>query len=133
DVVCPLYPKINRDIMLMGLFLHDIGKTRELSYDGAFAYTPRGLLVGHIVEGAVMLRAKAQQVMRETGQRLPPHAALVLEHIILSHHGEAAFGAVKTPSTPEAVLVSLLDNMDAKTHMALAATRDARNPSVDLR
>ncbi len=133
DAICPLYPKISRDIVMMGLFLHDIGKTRELVYDRTFAYSPRGMLVGHIVEGAVMLRAKAQQVMRETGQRLPPHAALVLEHIILSHHGEAAFGAVKTPSTPEAILVSLLDNVDAKTAMALAATRQERNPEVDLR
>lgn len=133
DVICPLYPKMNRDIVLMGLFLHDIGKTRELAFDGAFTYTPRGMLVGHIVEGAVMLRAKAQQVMRTTGQRLPPHAALVLEHIILSHHGVPEFGAVKIPATPEAILVSLLDNLDAKTNMALSATRDARNPNVDLR
>ena len=133
NVVCPLYPKLNRDVVMMGLFLHDIGKTRELQFDRTFAYTPRGLLVGHIVEGAVMLRAKAQQVMRETGQRLPPNAALVLEHIILSHHGEAAFGAVKPPSTPEAILVSLLDNLDAKTAMAIAAAREGRNPEVDLR
>ncbi len=126
DVVCPLYPKINRDIVMMGLFLHDLGKTRELSYDRAFGYTDRGELIGHIVEGAIMLHDKAQEVMRQTGTRMPPGAVMVLQHIIISHHGEPEFGAAKVPATPEAILVSMLDNMDAKTTMALAAARPDR-------
>lgn len=128
DRVCPLYPAINRDVVMMGLFLHDLGKTRELVYDRAFAYTDRGELIGHIVEGAIMLHDRAQQVMRATGQRLPRHAVTVLQHIILSHHGTPEFGAARTPATPEAILVSLLDNLDAKTVMVLAATRPARAP-----
>ncbi len=72
NLICPLYPKINRDIVLLGLFLHDLGKTRELIYDRAFGYSDRGELIGHIVEGAVMLHDKAQQVMREQGIRMPP-------------------------------------------------------------
>src|SRR6185295_1367847 len=87
DRVCPLYPKINRDLVMMGLFLHDLGKTRELSYDAAFGYTDRGELIGHIVEGAIMLHDKAQQLMREQGMRLPAGALMVLQHIIVSHHG----------------------------------------------
>jgi 3'-5' exoribonuclease len=123
DRICPLYPKINRDIVMLGLFLHDLGKTRELVYDRTFAYSDRGELIGHIVEGALMLHDKAQQVMRTTGQRLPPNMVMVLQHIIISHHGEPEYGAAKVPATPEAILVALLDNLDAKTAMALAAAR----------
>jgi 3'-5' exoribonuclease len=126
DRVCPLYPKISRDLVMMGLFLHDLGKTRELVYDRGFAYTDRGELVGHIVDGVIMLRDKAQQVMRDAGLRFPPNAILVLEHIIVSHHGVPEFGAVKLPATPEAILVSMLDNLDAKTSIALAAARPDR-------
>jgi 3'-5' exoribonuclease len=131
DRICPLYPKINRDLVMMGLFLHDLGKTRELSYDKAFSYTDRGELVGHIVEGVLMLREKAHVLMRERGIRIPPDALLVLEHIILSHHGVPEFGAAKIPATPEAIMVSILDNLDAKTFMALAAARPD-NLAADL-
>ena len=123
DRICPLYPKINRDVVILGLFLHDLGKTRELVYDRTFSYSDRGELIGHIVEGAIMLHDKAQQVMRQTGQRLPPNLVMVLQHIILSHHGVPEFGAARIPATPEALLVSMLDNLDAKTHIALAAAR----------
>jgi len=123
DRVCPLYPKISRDVVMLGLFLHDLGKTRELIYDRTFSYSDRGELIGHIVEGAIMLHDKAQQAMRLTGQRLPPNLVMVLQHIILSHHGVPEFGAAKLPSTPEAIMVSQLDNLDAKTHMSLAAAR----------
>ncbi|MFG0325744.1 MAG: 3'-5' exoribonuclease YhaM family protein [Phycisphaerales bacterium JB037] len=132
SVVCPLYPKINRDLVMMGLFLHDLGKTRELSYDGPFGYTDRGELVGHIVEGAIMLHDKAQQMMLQTGQRLPAGALTVLQHIILSHHGIPEYGAAKIPSTPEAILVSMLDNVDAKTTIALDAARPDRASAFDL-
>jgi 3'-5' exoribonuclease len=123
DRLCPVYPRVNRDVVMLALFLHDLGKTRELVFDRTFAYSDRGELIGHIVEGAIMLHDKAQQVMRVTGQRLPPNLVMVLQHIILSHHGVPEFGAAKIPATPEAILVSLLDNLDAKTTMALCAAR----------
>jgi 3'-5' exoribonuclease len=131
DVVCPLYPKINRDLVLMGLFLHDLGKTRELVYDRTFSYSDRGELVGHIVEGALMLQEKTHTLMRDHGIRLPPGALTVLQHIILSHHGIPEYGAAKIPATPEAILVSMLDNVDAKTTMALAAARPDRASTFD--
>jgi len=130
--VCPHYPKINQDVVLVGLFLHDLGKTRELAWDRGFDYTDRGLLVGHLVEGAIMLHDKAQQVMRDTGQRLPAHALTVLQHIIVSHHGEPEYGAAKRPATPEAALVALIDNLDAKTTIALDAARPDAQPALDL-
>lgn len=132
NAVCPLYPQISRDIVVMGLFLHDLGKTRELVFDRSFSYTDRGELVGHIVDGAIMLHDRAQQVMRATGQRLPKHAVMVLQHIILSHHGVPEFGAAKLPMTPEAILVAILDNLDAKTVMALGAARPDRAHPIDL-
>lgn len=131
DRVCPLYPRINRDLVLLGLFIHDMGKTRELRFDRTFAYTDHGELVGHVVEGAMILRDKAREVMRQTGVRLPPGALMVLEHIVLSHHGQPEYGAARVPATPEAILVSLLDNLDARTSMALEAARPAR-PAAGL-
>lgn len=133
DAVCPLYPRINRDIVVLGLFLHDLGKTRELFYDRAFGYTDRGELIGHIVEGAIMLHDKAQQTMANKGVRLPAGALTVLQHIVLSHHGIPEYGAAKVPMTPEAILVSLLDNVDAKVEIALAAARPIEQRAFDLR
>lgn len=132
DRICPLYPKINRDLVVMGCFLQDIGKTRELRYDRAFSYTDQGELIGHIVEGTHMLRAKTEQLMREKGVRLPPGAAMILEHIILSHHGLPEHGAAKVPMSPEAVLVSHIDALDAKTVIALDAARPTNAPAADL-
>lgn len=132
SLVCPLYPRINRDIVLVGLFLHDLGKTRELSWHGVFEYTDRGELVGHIVEGVIMLRDKAEQVMRNQGVRLPKNALMVLEHIILSHHQRPEYGAAKIPATPEAMLVAMIDDLDAKTTIALAAARPEFSRAMDL-
>ncbi|MBX3385127.1 MAG: HD domain-containing protein [Phycisphaeraceae bacterium] len=123
DRVCPLYPRVSRDTVILGLFLHDLAKTRELVFDRTFAYTDRGELIGHIVEGAIMLHDKAQQVMRNQGVRLPRNLVMVLQHIILSHHGVPEFGAAKVPATPEAIMINLIDNLDAKTVMALSAAR----------
>lgn len=132
DAVCPLYPKISRDLVVMGLFLHDLGKTRELAWDRGFTYTDRGQLVGHIVEGAIMLHDKTQQLMRDQGVRLPAGAFTVLQHIILSHHGEPEYGAAKVPMTPEAILVNMLDNVDAKMWIALNAARPDIAAGLDL-
>lgn len=132
NAVCPNYPRINRDLVLFGLFLHDLGKTRELKYDSAFGYTDRGELIGHIVEGAIMLHDKAQQVMATQGIRIPGSALTVLQHIILSHHSKPEYGAAKIPSTPEALLVAMLDDMDAKTTIALDAARPNYASASDL-
>ncbi|MBC7771727.1 MAG: HD domain-containing protein [Pyrinomonadaceae bacterium] len=132
DRICPLYPKINRDVVLLGLFLHDLGKTRELVYDRTFGYSDRGELIGHIVDGAIMLHDKAQQAMRLAGQRMPQNLVMVLQHIILSHHTQPEYGAAKVPSTPEAILVALLDNLDAKTTIGLAIARPDMASSGEL-
>jgi len=123
DVFCPLYPHLNRDLIVAGLFIHDLGKCAELSWDSGFTYTEDGLLVGHIARGVTWLQQKADQCA-EQDTPIPAPILRVLEHIILSHHGKAEFGALKIPATPEAIAVSLLDNLDAKLQMAIAATRE---------
>lgn len=134
EAVCPLYPKVNRDVVVLGLFLHDLGKCHELTWSGAFDYSERGLLIGHIVDGAIMLHDKAQSAMRRAGMRFPPNLVTVLQHIILSHHTLPEFGAAKVPSSPEALMVALLDNLDAKVAMALSAARaETASAEADLR
>ncbi len=125
DRALPLYPELNRDLVLMGLFLHDLGKTVELSWDQGFNYTLEGNLVGHVVRGAIWLQVKAALAAKASGHRLPPDALRVLQHIIVSHHGELEHGAAKLPSTPEAIFVSQLDDLDAKTQLALTAANRA--------
>jgi 3'-5' exoribonuclease len=130
DIMLPLYPQLNRDIVMMGVFLHDLGKTLELTWERGFNYTADGNLIGHIVRGAIVLQIKAA-VAGKSGQKLPTAALRVLQHIILSHHGAAEFGAAKLPSTPEAVFVSQLDNLDAKTSMALNHARPEGAPPIE--
>lgn len=130
-VVLPLYPQINRDIVLMGLFIHDLGKCRELTWETGFGYSDEGQLLGHIAIGSLWLAEKSA-ALRAGGVELPPHAVMVLQHIILSHHGKPEFGALKLPSTPEAILVNLLDNTDAKIQMALSASREEGGSGHDL-
>lgn len=131
----PLYPSLNRDIVLMGLFLHDIAKTSELTWERGFEYTTDGNLVGHIVRGAVWLQIKAAQAMRSAKnpeEKLSVETLRVLMHIIISHHGQAEFGAAKVPSTPEAIFIAQLDNLDAKTQMSLTAARPEKPSALDM-
>lgn len=123
EAMLPHYSHLNRDLVLMGLFLHDLGKTVELTWDKGFNYTTEGNLIGHVVRGAIWLQIKAAIAAKQTGHRLPPDALKVLQHILISHHGQYEFGAAKLPSTPEAIFVAMLDNLDAKTTMALSQAR----------
>lgn len=123
------YPGLSRDIVLMGLFLHDLGKCQELTWLEGFGYSMDGQLVGHIGRGVVMLNDKCKacedEELGEVAMQIPVELRTVLEHIILSHHGVPEFGALKVPATPEAIFISNLDNLDAKMNMALdAASRD---------
>jgi 3'-5' exoribonuclease len=123
DAVCRFYAKLNRDLVISGIFLHDIAKTWELSYDCTFGYTDGGQLIGHIVKGAMWLEHKAKAAEAILGEPIPPALINVMQHIILSHHGVPEFGSPRTPATPEALAVHIIENMDAKLMMALGATR----------
>ncbi len=123
----PLYPELDRDLLLAGIFLHDIGKVRELSYQRNFSYTDEGQLIGHLVIGVEMLNEKLPQVEELTGESLPRELLLRLKHMILSHHGAYEFGSPKLPMTPEAIALHYLDNLDAKVHSFTRDIRDDRN------
>lgn len=128
DAMLPLYPGLNRDLVLFSLFAHDIGKTVELDWERGFSYTTEGQLVGHVVRGAIWLQVKAAAAARATterpaGEKLPGETLRVLQHIMVSHHGQLEFGAAKLPATPEAMFVAMLDNLDAKTQATLTAAK----------
>jgi len=111
--VMPYYPQLQSDLVLAGIFLHDMGKTEELSYDMAFTYTDSGQLLGHIALTILMVSDKTR-TLEKAGLAVDKQILENLEHIILSHHGQYEFGSPKLPMTAEAFLISYLDNIDAK-------------------
>jgi 3'-5' exoribonuclease len=122
-VVAPFYPEVDKDLLLTGAILHDIGKVRELSWRSSFEYTLEGQLIGHISIAQGMLHEKiakldaeaiAVAALGETPALFPPKLRLLVEHMILSHHGKLEFGSPKLPMTPEAMLLSALDDLEAK-------------------
>ncbi len=118
--ILPLYPEVQTDLVLAGIFLHDIGKTEELSYDMAFSYTDSGQLIGHIVKSLLMINQKAD-VLRAKGTQIEQTVMDALGHIILSHHGQYEFGSPKLPATAEAFMVYYIDDLDAKINQVKAA------------
>jgi len=118
--ILPLYPQVQADLVLTGVFLHDIGKTEELSYDMAFAYTDSGQLIGHISKSLLMVHRKAD-ALRGAGVAIDPEVLDAISHIILAHHGEYEFGSPKLPATAEAFMVYYLDDLDAKMDQVTAA------------
>ncbi len=127
--VAPCYPQINRDLLLMGAFLHDLGKTEELSYDHGLGYTDEGQLIGHMVMAVGMLEAKVAEAEKLSGETIPAETVLRLKHMIVSHHGEYAFGSPRLPMTLEAVALSYLDNLDAKLNTFFHLMKE--DPNVD--
>jgi len=127
DRIAPLYPGLDRDLLMMGIFLHDSGKVRELSYGRLFGYTDEGQLIGHLAIGCEMLQEKVTQVPELTGEPFPRELLLRLKHMILSHHGELQFGSPKVPMTPEAVALHFIDNLDTRLHMVQRDIKEDRN------
>ena len=107
------YKEIDLDLLLTGVILHDLGKTRELSFARGFQYTTEGQLLGHIVIGVQMVQEKLRQV-----PDFPASVRDLLFHMILSHHGEMEFGSPKVPMFAEALLLHHLDNLDSKMECA---------------
>ena len=111
--ILPHYPKVQADLVLTAIFLHDIAKTSELSYKIAFSYTNPGQLLGHIVQVMGMIDDKVRAIT-EKGKTIDPDVVMCLKHIILAHHGQYDYGSPKLPATAEAFMVNYIDNLDAK-------------------
>ena len=109
DLVARNYPQIDRDLLLTGAFLHDIGKIHELAYSRSISYTTRGQLLGHMIIELEMLQAKLAGL-----PGFPPELKVLLEHLIISHHGQYEFGSPKLPMFPEALMLHYLDDLDSK-------------------
>jgi 3'-5' exoribonuclease len=105
----PFYPEVDADLLVTGAILHDIGKVRELEWKSSFSYTLEGQMIGHISIAQGMLREKVQELAP-----FPEKLRVLVEHMILSHHGKYEFGSPKLPMTPEAILLSALDDLEAK-------------------
>ncbi len=119
DFVCTHYDGVNKDLVTAGLILHDIGKIIELSFDRSIEYTDEGRLLGHITIGVELIESKIREL-----PDFPRELAVLLKHIILSHHGILEYGSPKRPKTVEAFIVSFLDDMDAKVNSVQAAIDD---------
>jgi 3'-5' exoribonuclease len=135
----PFYPEVDPDLLVTGAILHDIGKVRELSWNNTFDYTLEGQLIGHISIAQGLLHEKIAQLDAQAAalqaapfmaeshpdrsggtnpspapEPFPQNLRLLIEHMILSHHGKLEFGSPKLPMTPEAMLLSALDDLEAK-------------------
>ena len=107
----PFYPEVDPDLLVTGAILHDVGKVRELEWKSSFSYSLEGQMIGHISIAQGMLREKVQALAP-----FPEKLRVLVEHMILSHHGKYEFGSPKLPMTPEAILLSALDDLEAKMH-----------------
>lgn len=125
DRVVPHYPMLHRDLLLTGVILHDIGKVQELAWSAGFEYTIEGILLGHIQMGIAMVE-KAMDRLPD----FPPRLKVLVEHMILSHHGKLEFGSPKLPMIPEALVLNFVDDLDAKMQAITSefekAARDGR-------
>ena len=103
------YGELDLDLLLTGAVLHDIGKTEELSYSRSFAYTTEGQLLGHMILELDIINRKMAEI-----EDFPPRLKTLIQHLIISHHGQYEFGSPKLPMFPEALVLHCLDNLDSK-------------------
>ncbi|MGC2619716.1 MAG: HD domain-containing protein, partial [Acidobacteriaceae bacterium] len=120
DLTARHYPHVNRDLVLTGVILHDIGKLRELRWGTSFDYTMEGQLLGHITIGIGMIDEKIAAI-----PNFPNAKRVLVLHLVLSHHGKYEYGSPKLPMTAEAILLHYLDDLDAK--MQTVRNEFARN------
>jgi 3'-5' exoribonuclease len=134
SALCVHYPELDRDLLVTGTILHDLGKTEELHYGRRIDYTTQGKLLGHITIGAMMIRKKIDAI-----PGFPPPLAVLVEHLVLSHHGSLEFASPVVPQTREALALHFIDDIDSKMAAARATYENAeaaggqwtdRNPAL---
>ena len=125
--ILPYYPKVQKDLVLAAIFVHDMGKTEELSYDMTFSYTDEGQLLGHLVQGVRMIHQKAD-ALAAAGTGIDSDILNSLLHTVLAHHGQYEFGSPKLPATAEAFMVNYLDNLDARMNQVTGVIDNDPSP-----
>ncbi len=121
ETMCVLYPNVDRDLLMTGVFLHDIGKLDELTHDLFVEYTTAGKLVGHLEIGCDMVNRKIAEI-----EEFPEALALQVRHLILSHHGERENGSPVVPKTLEATVLYHIDNLDAQANAITRIVQETR-------
>jgi len=116
---CGHYQELNRDLVVAGVLLHDVGKTAELTYVRSFGYSDAGNLIGHISMEADWINRAVARI-----PDFPEELRLLVLHIVLSHHGKLEFGSPVVPKTPEALLVHYLDDLDGKLEAMFRGIRE---------
>ena len=131
--IAPLYPVLDRDLLLVGAFLHDIGKTEELTYGHIYemAYVSQGQLPGHPYLGMELLLAKIHESEKLAGEPFDPETAMLLKHLLISHHGTLENGSAKVPMTLEAMVLHFVDSIDSKLAEFLKYMQDDPNADGD--
>jgi len=112
-------PHVDRDLLLVGGFLHDLAKIWELQYDRVTDYTTEGRLVGHLVMGSELIERKIQWLETQPGRLpapFPIEKKLLAKHVVLAHHGRLEYGSPKEPACLEAVIIHMVDDLDSKVN-----------------
>ncbi|SEA46957.1 metal dependent phosphohydrolase [Desulfuromusa kysingii] len=112
--VASRYPQVNRDLLICGALLHDVGKVNELTYIRSFDYTDEGKLLGHIVIGVQMVEDRIRGL-----EDFPHELSMLIKHLLLSHHGQYDYGSPKRPKFLEAVILNFIDDLDSKINGVL--------------
>jgi 3'-5' exoribonuclease len=110
---------VDRDLLFLGGFFHDIGKLWELSYDRVTDYTTEGRLIGHLVMGVELVDRKIREMEATPGRlpgTFPEEKKLLIKHVILAHHGLLEYGSPKRPKCIEALIVHMIDDLDSKVN-----------------
>jgi 3'-5' exoribonuclease len=132
DALSKHYGKIlDRDLLFLGGFLHDIGKLWELSYERVTDYTTEGRLIGHLVMGSELVEKKVQCLESQPGRlpgKFPDEKRLLVKHVILSHHGQLEYGSPKRPKCLEALIVHYIDDLDSKINAIKVFTEQDQTP-----
>ncbi len=111
DKIVKIYSYLDRNLLIAGALLHDVGKIKEFKYDSPpIDYTDEGRLIGHLVLGTNIV----DEASKNVGISLNNPRIIALKHLILSHHGQKEFGAVVEPMTEEAIVLYMIDDLDAK-------------------
>ncbi len=130
DRLSTCYPEADRDQLVLGAFLHDLGKTQELRWENELSYSDEGQLLGHVILGLDLLEQKIHETEELSGEEFPKEMRMRLRHMLVSHHGEQEYGSPRVPMTLEALILYSLDTMDAKAAAFVQQMRDDSNPGA---